>query len=1276
MIKKMRIRMAAHITLLSALLTAAIGGCDSNPPGSACLDSGNPWCSNYVPPGSGGSTSDGGAGTGGNSNVHCGALPEFNCFGSCVILTSDEANCGSCGRTCDEGQTCNDGHCAWNQPPDQCTQSSESCDNIDNDCDGVIDNGYDLFADSTNCGMCGRACADGQSCNSGHCAWNEQQNGCTPSAESCNGVDDDCDNAIDEPFNLLADADNCGICGNACDSGQHCANGHCTLDTPSNNCQPVAESCDNSDNDCDGVVDNNFNLLDDEQNCGMCGHPCAANQSCLSGHCSWDTPVDQCMPVAETCNNEDDDCDGSIDDPYNLLDDPDNCGACGRSCDAGAECFNAVCRFPVPVDNCTPAPAELCNNRDDNCNGFVDEGFGLFTDPANCGMCGRDCGAGAVCDNGHCQLTDPVLNCTPALEVCDYTDNDCDGEIDELIMLLSDEANCGVCGLACGAEQVCDNGHCQWITPPVNCTPVQETCNGVDDDCDGSIDDTFNLLFDNANCGMCGRVCLAGQHCENGACALDQPVNNCVPVQEVCDNIDNNCNGFIDEGINPSTDNANCGTCGHVCPNGQACDSGHCMWILPQNGCTPAAEVCNNEDDDCDGAIDENTLLNIDPANCGVCGHVCAGGQHCSNGHCAWNVPPSNCTPAGETCNQVDDDCDGQLDEDFNLATDPANCGVCGNLCGPTEYCLNGHCANQVPVNICAPAGEVCDNVDNNCNGEVDEGINLSNDKANCGVCGRACPAGQYCANGTCAWVVPQNGCTPAPEVCDNSDNDCDGFIDEPFDLQNNTANCGLCGNACAGGQHCENGACTWDIPQNGCTPLPESCNNTDDDCDGMLDEGFPLASDPANCGICGHVCPGGQVCQNGHCQWIVPQNACTPAPEVCDNADNDCDGAIDENTSLQNDSANCGLCGHACAANQHCENGLCAWDSPVSQCGPAVNEVCDNADNDCDGLIDEPYNLLLDDLNCGICGHACALNQHCESGACVWDVPQNSCVPAAETCNGEDDDCDFVIDDPFNLLNNVNHCGACGNACAAGQSCVSGHCQWNVPQNECVPAPETCDGIDNDCDFVIDEQYNLQSDPNNCGTCGRACGGGLICQSGHCQYIVPPLSCTPVQETCNNSDDDCDGVIDDGYNPLTDINNCGLCGRVCGAGKSCIAGKCTWNYPQSSCTPAVESCDYTDNDCDGVIDNGYLLSSNNANCGVCGRACAANQHCTNGHCEWNQPQSSCAPVAETCNQIDDDCDGLIDEVWNFLNDKNHCGNCYTVCPGTQNCLNGHCYQP
>ena len=158
---------------------------------------------------------------------------------------------------------------------------------------------------------------------------------------------------------------------------------------------------------------------------------------------------------------------------------------------------------------------------------------------------------------------------------------------------------------------------------------------------------------------------------------------------------------------------------------------------------------------------------------------------------------------------------------------------------------------------------------------------------------------------------------------------------------------------------------------------------------------------------------------------------------------------------------------------------------------------------------------------------------------------------------------------------------------------------------------------------------------------------GGIIikldARSG--QSEAGPLSydtqagCTGTPELCNGIDDDCDGVIDNGFDLLTDSLNCGACGIVCSAptaitecqGGQCVISSCTPGYQDADGIPAngcecmltnqgIEICDGADNDCDGIVDNGYDLQHDPANCGACGIVCSAanaDPFCAAGACAY-----------------------------------------------------------
>jgi hypothetical protein len=145
--------------------------------------------------------------------------------------------------------------------------------------------------------------------------------------------------------------------------------------------------------------------------------------------------------------------------------------------------------------------------------------------------------------------------------------------------------------------------------------------------------------------------------------------------------------------------------------------------------------------------------------------------------------------------------------------------------------------------------------------------------------------------------------------------------------------------------------------------------------------------------------------------------------------------------TALSGDVANCGACGHVCAADQFCAGGACLPCSPV-----------------CGGMCTD---LGSDHANCGSCGTVCLASEVCTAGACV---------PCATVCAGA------CVD----LGSDNGNCGSCGHACLASEACTSG---------ACVPCPMLCGGACAD----------LTRDTNNCGSCGHSCASGDSCIGGAC---------------------------------------------------------------------------------------------------------------------------------------------------------------------------------
>lgn len=274
-----------------------------------------------------------------------------------------------------------------------------------------------------------------------------------------------------------------------------------------------------------------------------------------------------------------------------------------------------------------------------------------------------------------------------------------------------------------------------------------------------------------------------GYCAEAGDCDDTNPAVNPGEV-EICNGLDDDCNGVIDDGIAEVGELAGtpCNNWpGSVCSGVYACNTnGTDVVCIPNSGIYPGddSEYCGNMlDDDCDTAIDEvegmvingipqpACVVSEDPVICiegqtRPCG-ACGGISTCTNG--VFGSCVGDRAPSTEICNNIDDDCDGVVD---NI---PGKSSVQDSKCG----CYGG-----------APSSsESCNNIDDDCNGRIDDGITgccRDGDAMTCGYDTGACEFGiQRCENGMWGACTGQVGPEPSDICCNNIDDDCNGIVDD-----------------------------------------------------------------------------------------------------------------------------------------------------------------------------------------------------------------------------------------------------------------------------------------------------------------------------------------------------------------------------------------------------------------------------------------------------------------------------------------------------------------
>ncbi len=449
---------------------------------------------------------------------------------------------------------------------------------------------------------------------------------------------------------------------------------------------------------------------------------------------------------------------------------------CSALADCGSCTAMAGCGFCAGTGRCLSGAA--AGSTDGTCTG-AGWGFGAGA----CMMPPADAGAEAGPTDASTMCPAGLLNCAGTC-----------------VDTQADTANCGACGRVCAAGETCSAGACS-----VPCAAGQMRCGGA------CVDTTSSAT----NCGACGRTCAARERCSMSTCVPDCPVGQTA------------CGGVC---IDTLTDTNNCGLCGNVCGATETCAGGMCRPRCPA-GQTSCGAAC----------VDTQT----DRTNCGMCGRACAAGENCSMGVCAaaCAAPTMLC---GATC--------------IDTTTSAANCGACGRACAPA--------ANSTPTCAMSTCGLTCNAGFGNCDMNAANGCetNTNTSVTNCGACGRACTAGPNqtaaCTTGACRLT------------CNTGFGDCDGNAANGCETNLNTTanNCGRCGTTCpapVGGT----ATCAAAVCGGTCAAGATICGAAPGNPGRCVD----LQSDATNCGMCGQACPGGQSCVMGTCRMLCPagQTAC-----------------------------------------------------------------------------------------------------------------------------------------------------------------------------------------------------------------------------------------------------------------------------------------------------------------------------------------------------------------------------------------------------------------
>jgi hypothetical protein len=633
--------------------------------------------------------------------------------------------------------------------------------------------------------------------------------------------------------------------------------------------------------------------------------------------------------------------------------------------------------------------------------------------------------AGYVEIGGDCDDTRSEVN-PDATEICDGLDNDCDNDIDDSDSNVDSstgtifyaDSDSDTYGDDNTTLQQCDQpagfveipGDCNDSDAGINPSATDIELNGIDENCDG----VDNNGADNDGDGFT----VATGDCNDNDAAIFPGAS------EICDNKDNDCDGDIDDddsnvtgGTTYFLDNDNDGFGGSSTVS--ACDQ--------PDGTFATLTDC----DDTNAAIFPNATETIDD---GI-------DQDCNNGDLCYVDSDNDGFRTNSTVVSADLDC---LDTGEGESTDATDCDDSSSA-------------------VNANAQEVCDGVDNDCDGDIDD--NDSSVDATTGTIFFADADNDLYGdpNSTVQSCSRPIGYVTNSLDCDDTNNQL-----KPIDFDGD------------GVDRCNNDCDDTDEFSYPGAAESESATECMTDVDG---DGYGATTAP-NGGTVGTDCDDAEAASN------------PGASEICDGIDNDCDSQIDDaDPSLtdattwfadidgdlfgdsNNTSASCSQPAGFIADNTDCDDS----DAGIN---PNATEICDGIDQDCDSEIDEGIGgntFYLDSDNDGFGDNASSTDSCSQPAGYVvdntdCDDSDESANPnATEVCDGVDNDCDSQIDEgvggnTFYLDSDNDGFGdnsQTADSCTQPAGYVSDNTDCNDADANINPnATETClDGIDSDCD-------------------------------------------------------------------------------------------------------------------------------------------------------------------------------------------------------------------